>query len=416
MTKTARNKLTDVAIRKAVRPFPKALSDGGNLYLAEMPSTALLKWKVVYRLRKRKATIWIGVYPKLKLGEARTRRDEIEKQAESGVDPKVARRVGTLASAMTFREFVEAFGEDLAPAAPKGRREWIAAMVGKVGALADIQPGAITGDDIAEVMRPIWVSRPATAKKRLSGIATVLRAARARGLITTPGWQNPASYRDSFSGVMKKPVTIESPREAMAYQDLPAFIADLRARHGPLALALEWIILTGVRANEGLGARWSEIDVVAKVWTIAADRMKGPTGQKREHQVPLSTEMLSVLARAKPKGGANPGDFIFPSRTHSAGYFDPGAALDLLRDLRPGSVTVHGFRSALFDWSQEATDYSDRVVNAALAHAVKDRTERAYNRSVLLERRRALMADWGLFCGSGVSAANDAPEPVAKAA
>ena len=220
MTKTARNKLTDVEIRKAARPFAKALSDGGNLYLAEMENTGLLKWRVVYRLRGKKATIWLGAYPKLSLRDARKRRDEIEEQAESGVDPKIARKVGTLATGMTFKQKVEAHGEDLAPQAPKARREWIAAMTGKVGKLADMQPGAITGDDIAEVMKPIWLTKPATAKKRLAGIATVLRAARARGLITTPGWSNPASYRDSFSGVMGQ---AETPREAMPYADVPGF-------------------------------------------------------------------------------------------------------------------------------------------------------------------------------------------------
>jgi hypothetical protein len=150
MTKTARNKLTDVEIRKAARPFAKALADGGNLHLAEMENTGLLKWRVVYRLRGKKATIWIGVYPKLGLRDARKRRDEIEEQASKGIDPKVARKVGTLGSAMTFRQFVQAHGEDLAPAAPKGRREWLAAMTGKVGALADMQPGAIEAAPLRE--------------------------------------------------------------------------------------------------------------------------------------------------------------------------------------------------------------------------------------------------------------------------
>jgi integrase len=419
MTKTARNKLTDVEIRKAARPFPRALSDGGNLYLEEMPTTGLLKWRVTYKLRGKKATIWIGAYPKIKLADARKRRDEVEEQAGKGIDPKIARKARA-SPGMTFSQFVEAHGEDLAPAAAKGRKEWIAAMTGKVGRLAEMTPSTITGDDIAEVMRPIWTSKPATAKKRLAGIATVLRAARARGLIATPGWTNPASYRDSFSGVMKRPAHTEKPREAMAYGDVPAFIRDLRAQPGPLAMALEMIVLTGVRANEALGARWGEIDREAKVWTIPAARMKGPTGQKREHQVPLTAAMLDVLDRAAPKRGPAPaaGSFVFPSYGHAAGCFDPGAALDLLRELRPGTVTVHGFRSSFFDWSQETTDFSDRLVNSALAHVVKDRVQRAYDRSKLVEKRRGLMEAWGLFCTSAdVPAANcDTPETEAEAA
>jgi integrase len=417
MTKTARCKLTDVEIRKAARPFARALSDGGNLYLAEMENTGLLKWRVTYRLRGKKATIWIGAYPKLSLRGARERRDEIEVQASKGVDPKVA-RIGTLASSMTFRQFVELHGADLAPVAPKGRREWLAAMTGKVGALADMQPGAITGDDIAQVMKPIWLTKAPTAKKRLAGIATVLRAARARGLITTPGWQNPANYRSSFVGVMKKPVVRETPREAMPYADVPGFVAELRYRPGALAMALEFIVLTSTRANEGLAARWDEIDQNAKVWTIPAVRMKGLRGRQREHQVPLSAAALAVLDGAAGKYGVT--GLIFPAHKHTAGYFDAGAALDLLRDLRPGKVTTHGFRSSFFDWASEMTDHSDRVVNAALAHLVKDRVQRAYDRSALLEKRRPLMTDWGDFCTSqcvvAANAHSDAADMSAEAA
>jgi integrase len=126
--------------------------------------------------------------------------------------------------------------------------------------------------------------------------------------------------------------------------------------------------------------------------------------------------MLDVLDRAAPKRAPKADEFIFPSRTHAAGYFEKGAALGLLRDLRPGTVTVHGFRSSFFDWSQETTDFSDRVVNAALAHAVKDRVQRAYDRSALLEKRRPLMADWGAYCTAlTIPAANsDAPNTEAE--
>jgi integrase len=418
MTKTTRNRLSDIEIRKAARPFAKALADGGNLYLDQMPTTGSLKWKVVYKLRGKKATIWLEhPYPKLSLKDARRRRDEIEDQASKGIDPKVARKAGTTPAGMSFRAFIEKHGEDLAPPAARGRREWLHAMKTKVGALADMELGAITGDHVADALKPIWLTKPPTAKKRLSGIATVLRAARARGLIDTVGWTNPASYRDSFSGVMKKPVHIEAPREAMAYADVPAFIADLRARSGPLAMALELIILSGVRVSEALGATWAEVDREARVWTIPATRMKGATGLKREHAVPLTAPMLDVLDRAMPKGGAGPTSYIFPSRVHGAGCFAKDDPLDLLRELRPGSLTVHGFRSSFFDWSQEVSDYSDRLVNSALAHVVKDRVQRAYDRSALIERRRPLMEAWTTYVTTPVLAANsDTREEIAEAA
>ena len=320
---------------------------------------------------------------------------------------------------MTFKQFVEAHGADLAPAAPRARREWIAAMTTRVGLLADMQLGAITGDDIAEVMKPIWLTTPPAATKRLAGIARVLRAARARGVIDAPGWSNAAGLQAvSFSGVMKLAgAHREKPSEAMSYSDIPA----VHRRPGGRGAAhchwaWRWIVQTAVRA-EALGARWCEIDREALVWTIPAARMKGQTGKKQAHQVPLSAAMLDVLERAMPKRGPapQPGDYIFPSYRHAAGCFDPGSALDLLRDLRPGTVTVHGFRSTFFGWTQETTDFSDRLANAALAHAVLG-VQGRYDRSTLVERRRQLMQAWGQFCTTtDIPAANDAPAPEAMA-
>ena len=412
MAKTARNRLTDIAIKKAARPLAKPLADGGNLLLAET-AAGRLKWVVRYYLHGKRAQIWLGEYPKTKLSDARLLRDGIEAQASKGVDPKIARKaaIQAVATGTTFKQFVEAHGEGLAPAAPKGRREWMAAMTGKVGILAEMEPGKITGDEIAQVLAPIWLTKPATAKKRLAGIATILRAARGRGLITHAGWVNPACYRTSFSGVMKKPTLVEVGRASMAYADTPGFMVDLQARPGALARAVEFILLTACRANEALAATWAEIDLDGKVWAIPAARMKGGV----EHVVPLAPAALAVLKRVRPKGGVVAREYIFPAHRHAAGCFDPGSALDLLRELRPDAVdpvsgrpiTTHGFRATFFSWATEASDYGDRLVNTALAHKVADRVQRAYDRSDQLEKRRPLMDAWAAFVTAvNVTAAN----------
>ena len=145
-------------------------------------------------------------------------------------------------------------------------------------------------------------------------------------------------------------------------------------------LALAFVALTATRANEVLGARWSEID--GDTWTIPADRMK----TKREHRIPLSRPALDILdeAREVPRRG---GDLVFPAPRGGVLYNTA-----LLRLLDGTGTTTHGMRSAFSSWC--ADNGTDREVReAALAHVVGG-TAGAYQRSDLHERRRELMQQW----------------------
>ena len=144
-----------------------------------------------------------------------------------------------------------------------------------------------------------------------------------------------------------------------------------------------------------LGARWSEIDLVAKVWTVPASRMKAA----REHRVPLSeraVEVLSALAAVKI------GDYVFPGAKRG-GPLSVMALTMVMRRTGAGNFTVHGFRSAFRDWAGERTNFPREVAEAALAHVVGDETERAYRRGDALEKRRALMEAWAIFCEPNTS-------------
>ena len=156
----------------------------------------------------------------------------------------------------------------------------------------------------------------------------------------------------------------------MPFDDLPAYVERLRESDGISARALEFTILTAARSGEVLGARWSEIDLVAKVWTVPASRMKAA----REHRVPLSeraVEVLSALAAVKI------GDYVFPGAKRG-GPLSVMALTMVMRRTGAGNFTVHGFRSAFRDWAGERTNFPREVAEAALAHVVGDETERAY--------------------------------------
>jgi integrase len=168
---------------------------------------------------------------------------------------------------------------------------------------------------------------------------------------------------------------------------VPAFMVELRAHNSLTARALEFCILTAARSGEVLGAKWSEVDLAAKTWTIPASRMKAG----KEHRVPLSPRVLEVLA-----GLSREGERVFPL-THTA-------MLELLRRMGHDSVTVHGFRSSFRDWVAERTNFPREVVELALAHAIPDAVEAAYRRGDLFEKRRRLMGAWATWCARPVSA------------
>jgi integrase len=140
-----------------------------------------------------------------------------------------------------------------------------------------------------------------------------------------------------------------------------------------------------------LGAKWDEIDLQARLWTVPAERMKAG----KEHRVPLSERAVGLLEELQ---GARTSELVFPG-------FKPGRQLSrmaleaVLRRTRV-DVTIHGFRSSFRDWAGDSTPFARDVVEAALAHAIEDKTEAAYRRSDALEKRRALMAAWAAYCDS----------------
>src|SRR5262249_29717510 len=149
------------------------------------------------------------------------------------------------------------------------------------------------------------------------------------------------------------------------------FMHALRHQDGVAPLALEFAILTAARTGEVIGARWDEIDLSAKLWTVPAARMKSG----REHRVPLSANALAVLNKAS-KGSSE--DFVFAG--HKRRPLSNMAFLMLLRRMRHNKLTAHGFRSTFRDWAGERTNFQAEVAEAALGHAIGDKVEAAYRR------------------------------------
>jgi integrase len=180
--------------------------------------------------------------------------------------------------------------------------------------------------------------------------------------------------------------------KALPYAELPAFMAKLRASSSVSARALEWTILTAARTNETIGTRFSEIDRDKKTWTIPASRMKAG----KDHVIPLSDRALQLLGSGTDDG------YLFPGAQADRPLSNM-AMLELVRGMIGMGFTVHGFRSTFRDWCREQTNFPREIAELALAHANKDKTERAYARGGAVERRRRLMESWAKFCMSSVA-------------
>jgi len=273
--------------------------------------------------------------------------------------------------------------------------------------LRDMSVDAIRTTDVLKVLEPIWTRIPETASRVRGRIEAVLNAARAKGHImdTTP---NPARWTGHLDHLLTaRPKLSRGHHTAMPYADISGFVVKLRDHDAVAALALEFAILTAARSGEVLGARWSEVDLEARVWTIAAIRMKAG----RVHAVPLSDRAVEIIKTMMREARCN--DYVFlgqrPGRPLAA------TALNQLLLRMSVDATVHGMRSAFRDWAGNETHFPRELAEHALAHTIGDKAEQAYRRDAALERRRPMMEAWADYL-EGVSAGNVVDFPANRSA
>jgi integrase len=254
-------------------------------------------------------------------------------------------------------------------------------------ALGRLQVQSIDADRIAECLRPIWTTKPETARQVRSLIVRTLRYARPDGAMFV-GTLGPA-IADRLPAQPRK-----GNFDALPYQDVPALMDRLQPKTGVAALALRLLIISASRSGEIRGAKWDEIDFDRELWTVPAERMK----MRRPHRVPLSPQALGVLEEAK---AIRRSDHIVPNAKGEA--LSDMALTKTLRDMGL-ECTAHGFRSSFRDWAAEQTSLPGEIAEAALAHAVPSAVEAAYKRTDFFDQRRALMDAWGRFASGEAGA------------
>jgi integrase len=392
----ALNKLTDLAVRKA--KDPGWYGDGGGLYLRIDARSETKRWVFVFQWQGKRAEMGLGTVADVSLAEARDLRDAARRQVRDGVNPVDQRRQDRAAKAeeqapRTFGEWAKEIAPAIAPKAPKAHAAWMRMMTEWVGPLKDRPVADVTTEDVLGALKPYWKTRAESARRMRLRIEGVLDAAKAKGLIADP-WANPARWKGHLKHLLPRQAAGVRHHAAMPYGDVPAFFAELTARDSMAAHALAFTILTAARTSETIYATWAEVDLKERLWTVPGERMKGG----REHRVPLTEAAVAALERARHPDGVKPGDWVFPSLFRKGRPLSTAAMERAMHDMGlRGKATVHGFRSAFRDWAGDCTNFERGTIEAALAHAVGDDTERAYRRGDALLKRRKLMEAWAGF-------------------
>jgi len=246
----------------------------------------------------------------------------------------------------------------------------------------------ITTAHVASVLQPIWTSKTEAASRIRGRIERVLGREKALG---HRSGENPARWEENLKNILPpfKKIKRIKHHAAMPAREVGDFMAKLRADDSVIARALELCIITCARTAEVLKARWNEIDLEQKLWTVPGEHMKAGI----EHRVPLSTRALAILNEMQK---LRTGDFVFPGRSKGTGL-SANVLLTKLRRLKC-SHTTHGFRSTFRDWVDDSTNFKGEVAELALAHTVGDETERAYRRGDGLAKRYQLAEMWAAFC------------------
>lgn len=383
-------KLTAKGVANLREPGMHSDDDTPGLYLC-VSKIGGKSWILRTLVRGKRTEIGLGSAQIVSLAEARELARAQRKVARQGGDPLAEKR--RVKAVPTFREAAQTVHAALLPTwrNRKHAETWLATVEAYAFPLIGSRLiETITSGDILDVLSPIWTDKPETAKRLKQRLGVILDWAKSKGHL--PAGNPVTGIERALPQVKRSKVHMA----ALPWPDLPAFMEDLEEREGISARCLEFIILTAARSGEARGARWDEIDMKAKVWTVPAERMK----RGKEHRVPLSEAALGAVERVR---GLDP-VLCFPSpqraKAASGRPMSDMVFKALFARMEREGFTTHGFRSTFRDWASESAHAQREVAEACLSHATGNEVERSYARSDLLERRRSLMEAWGRYASS----------------
>ena len=387
-----------------LKPTDKPIPHGGVVGLVLHPSKQKGHGKWVLRYvsptTNKRRNAGLGTYPEVSIAEAAKRGLEMRGQISDGLDPieereKEKKQQQAMMNTPTFEEAAHILHSELLPSwkNKKHGQQWINTLTQYVfPVIGSLTLDKIEPSHIADSLRPIWLDKSETASRVKQRIHAVIAWGWAHGFCPS----NPVDVVEHLLPKQESKVMRTEHQPAMLWQAIPEFVKNhvtINDKSNVTRSLLEFLILTACRSGEARGARWSEIDFEARVWSIPATRMK----MKTPHRVPLSDRAIEILNNQL---GLHE-ELVFPSPRKRTELSDMVLTSFLRRVNAPSSTegrvaTAHGFRSSFRDWCSE-NGYAKDLAERALAHTIQNQVEAAYHRTDLLEQRRPMMQAWSNF-------------------
>jgi integrase len=317
---------------------PGRYHDGGGLVLVVTSPTArswLFRWKV----GGKRHDMGLGSLHAVGLAEARRHAAEARADRAQGRDPKVA-RASRRAGAISFGEAADKLIESMQAGWRNAvhRRQWRQTLLHHAAPLRPMPVSEITAEDVANTLKPIWLTRPETAARLRGRIERVLHWATVQRFRSGP---NPAMLKGVLEHLLPKQPAVRKRvkhHRAMPYADIPSLLAQLRTMRGIAPVALEFAILTAARTGEVIQMQWGEVSFNDAVWAVPPEHMKAG----KEHRVPLAPRALEIVQQLYE---TRMSPFVFPGWKRGE-HLSNMAMLTLLQQRLSFPVTTHGFRSS----------------------------------------------------------------------
>ncbi|MCD1127723.1 tyrosine-type recombinase/integrase [Jinshanibacter sp. LJY008] len=396
--------LTDTKARH-IKPDDKPVPHGGVTGLALHPSATKGRGKWVLRyvspVTQKRRNAGLGSYPEITIAEAARLAQTMREQLAYGDDPLELKKAKTTKVIIpTFEEAARQVHTELLPGwrNQKHGKQWISTLEQHIfPILGPVYLNEITPANVADVLRPFWMTIPETAGRVKQRIHKVMQWAWAHGHCSA----NPVDVVDHLLP-QQVSVSIRTEHQpAMPWKVIPLYVASRvysHERYNVTRALLLFTLLTASRSGEARAMCWTEIDFKRNIWTIPPERMKSGI----RHRIPLSSQAVEILSQMR---GLHE-ELVFPSPRKQIVLTDMVLTSFLRRTKAisdtPGRYAVaHGFRSSFRDWCSEH-HYSHDIAERALAHTIKNKSEAAYHRTDLLDERRSMMQTWANYVFSSV--------------
>lgn len=371
--------------------------------LLQVTGTGVKSWCYRYTYKGKTRLMGLGPVWRTSFDEASKLARKAVVLLDDGIDPLAEhdsmkqQKAEEEAHCMTFSACAEAYIEAHQHAwkSSKHAGQWRATL--QTYAYPVFGSQSVATIDVAKVkkvLEPIWLTKNETAERVRGRVEKILAWATVHGY---RAGDNPARWTGYLSEIFPKRAAVRKIKHhpALPYIELPEFMRVLEQSHGIGGWLMRFLILTATRTTEARAAEWAEIDLQERVWSIPAQRMKAA----RPHRVPLSEPAMDILRHMKALNDvhARPSKYVFNGQQWGK-HPSEAIMLALLKRIGRTDIVPHGFRSTFRDFVAEQTDFTREVAEAALAHALQDKTEAAYQRGDYLAKRRELMALWGRYC------------------